>query len=120
MGEREDEVQVVPAEVLHLASGCGHPGLNELRLTDAPETLTEQGLDRLDPRSVRISSFTIVALFATIAPCHKASGERVLGEHDGEAEADAAPGIAHAPAEVACALFPWRASPTEMTERSIR
>ena len=50
--ECEHEVQLIVAEVLHLIRACRHPRLEDIRLTDATESLSEQRLDRLDPRSV--------------------------------------------------------------------
>ena len=43
----EDEVELVPAGVLHFVGGCRHPRLDDLRFSDATEAFSEQGFDRL-------------------------------------------------------------------------
>ncbi len=42
----------LPAQGIYLCHGARHPRLGHLRLADSTETLAQQGLDGLDPRTV--------------------------------------------------------------------
>jgi len=52
MSHREDEVELVPAEVLHLVGRGRHLRLDEFRLADPSEALAKQCFDRLDASAV--------------------------------------------------------------------